>query len=136
METIVARCAFLDVHRDAVMACARTPDGSGGRREGVVQDQLRISEFEAIAGEQSSPRNSRPIGQLSQLLRRFVQRHRHAVPNLTGMKVAEHACGPAHVVRVAVRDAHVVEPSHAGGPVCWGHHARADVERGAGAEPP
>jgi len=37
METIVERCAFLDVHRDTVMACARTPDGSGGRREEVVQ---------------------------------------------------------------------------------------------------
>ena len=37
METIVERCAFLDVHRDTVMACARTPDGSGGRREEVSQ---------------------------------------------------------------------------------------------------
>ncbi len=37
METIVERCAFLDVHRDTVMACARTPDGSGGRCEEVVQ---------------------------------------------------------------------------------------------------
>ena len=36
METIVERCAFLDVHRDTVMACARTPDGDG-RREEVVQ---------------------------------------------------------------------------------------------------
>ena len=36
METIVERCAFLDVHRDTVMACSRTPDG-GGRREEVVQ---------------------------------------------------------------------------------------------------
>ncbi len=32
MEVIVERCAFLDVHRDTVMACARTPDGHGGRR--------------------------------------------------------------------------------------------------------
>jgi transposase len=29
MEVLVERCAFLDVHRDTVMACARTPDGSG-----------------------------------------------------------------------------------------------------------
>ena len=25
MEVMVERCAFLDVHRDTVMACARTP---------------------------------------------------------------------------------------------------------------
>jgi transposase len=37
MEVIVERCAFLDVHRDTVMACARTPDGHGGRREEVAQ---------------------------------------------------------------------------------------------------
>jgi hypothetical protein len=37
MKVIVERCAFLDVHRDTVMACARTPDGAGGRREEVEQ---------------------------------------------------------------------------------------------------
>ena len=37
MEVIVDRCVFLDVHRDTVMACARTPDGHGGRREGVSE---------------------------------------------------------------------------------------------------
>ena len=37
METIVERCAFLDVHRDTVMACVRIPDGSGGRREEVAE---------------------------------------------------------------------------------------------------
>ncbi len=37
MKVIVERCAFLDVHRDTVMACARTPDGAGGRREEVVE---------------------------------------------------------------------------------------------------
>lgn len=37
MEVIVERCAFLDVHRDTVMACARTPDGTGGRREEVTE---------------------------------------------------------------------------------------------------
>ncbi len=31
------RCAFLDVHRDTVMACARGPDGAGGRREEVAE---------------------------------------------------------------------------------------------------
>ena len=37
MEVIVERCAFVDVHRDTVMACARTPDGHGGRREDVTE---------------------------------------------------------------------------------------------------
>ena len=37
MDVVVRRCAFLDVHRDTVMACARTPDGAGGRREEVAE---------------------------------------------------------------------------------------------------
>jgi len=37
MEVIVERCAFLDVHRHTVMACARTPDGAGGRSEEVAE---------------------------------------------------------------------------------------------------
>ncbi len=37
MQVVVERCAFLDVHRDTVMACARTPDGGGGRREEVAE---------------------------------------------------------------------------------------------------
>ncbi len=37
MQVVVERCAFLDVHRDTVMACARTPDADGGRREEVAQ---------------------------------------------------------------------------------------------------
>jgi len=37
MQVVVERCAFLDVHRDTVMACARTPDGAGGRREEVTE---------------------------------------------------------------------------------------------------
>ena len=32
METLVARCAGLDVHRDSVTACVRVPDGQGGRQ--------------------------------------------------------------------------------------------------------
>ena len=32
MERIVEHCAGLDVHRDTVVACARIPDGAGGRR--------------------------------------------------------------------------------------------------------
>lgn len=38
MEVLVERCAFLDVHRDTVVACARTPDGSGsGRHEEIAE---------------------------------------------------------------------------------------------------
>ena len=37
MEVIVERCAFLDVHRDTVMACARTPGQRGERREEVAE---------------------------------------------------------------------------------------------------
>jgi transposase len=37
MNVVVQRCAFLDVHRDTVMVCARTPDGAGGRREETAE---------------------------------------------------------------------------------------------------
>ena len=37
MQVVEQRCAFLDVHRDTVMACARLPDGDGGRREEVAE---------------------------------------------------------------------------------------------------
>lgn len=37
MEVIVERCAFLDVHRDTVMACARTPGRGGARNEEVTE---------------------------------------------------------------------------------------------------
>lgn len=33
MDVIVDRCAALDVHKKTVMACVRTPDGAGGRRQ-------------------------------------------------------------------------------------------------------
>ena len=48
MEVIVERCAFLDVHRDTVMACARTPDG-GSRREEVVEFATTTSQLLALA---------------------------------------------------------------------------------------
>src|SRR5919204_5976606 len=32
VDTLVARCAGLDVHKDSVTACVRVPDGHGGRR--------------------------------------------------------------------------------------------------------
>lgn len=49
MEVIVERCAFLDVHRDTVMACARTPDGAGGRREEVTEFGSTTSQLLALA---------------------------------------------------------------------------------------
>ena len=49
LEVIVERCAFLDVHRDTVMACARTPDGHGGRREDVSEFGTTTSQLLALA---------------------------------------------------------------------------------------
>ena len=36
VELIVERCAALDVHKDTVMACARKPGPSGGKRVNEV----------------------------------------------------------------------------------------------------
>ena len=49
MKVIVERCAFLDVHRDTVMACARTPDGGGGRREEVSEFRTTTSQLLLLA---------------------------------------------------------------------------------------
>ena len=49
MEVIVERCAFLDVHRDTVMACVRTPDGRGGRREEVTEFGTTTSQLLRLA---------------------------------------------------------------------------------------
>jgi transposase len=35
MTRLIERCAFLDVHKSAVTACVRVPDGTGGRRQDV-----------------------------------------------------------------------------------------------------
>jgi transposase len=37
MEIVVARCAGLDVHKDTVMACVRTPGPGGSRHQQVRQ---------------------------------------------------------------------------------------------------
>ena len=50
MNVVMERCAFLDVHRDTVMACARTPDSEGGRREEVVQFGTTASQLTALSG--------------------------------------------------------------------------------------
>ena len=49
MEVVVERCAFLDVHRDTVMACARTPDEHGGRKEEVKQFGTTTSQLLILA---------------------------------------------------------------------------------------
>lgn len=49
MQVVVERCAFLDVHRDTVMACARMPDGRGGRREEVTEFATTTSQLLALA---------------------------------------------------------------------------------------
>ena len=49
MDVIVERCAFLDVHRDTVMACARTPDGRAGRHEEVAEFGTTTSQLLALS---------------------------------------------------------------------------------------
>jgi hypothetical protein len=49
MQVVAERCAFLDVHRDTVMACARTPDGAGGRREEVAEFGTTTAQLEALS---------------------------------------------------------------------------------------
>ena len=49
MNVVVERCAFLDVHRDTVMACARTPDGAKGRREEATEFRTTTSQLLTLA---------------------------------------------------------------------------------------
>ena len=49
MEVIVERCAFLDVHRDTVMACARTPGVGAGRNEEVAEFGTTTSQLLKLA---------------------------------------------------------------------------------------
>ena len=49
MNVMMERCAFLDVHRDTVMACACMPDGAGGRLEEVIQFGTTVSELMALS---------------------------------------------------------------------------------------
>lgn len=49
MKVIVERCAFLDVHRDTVMVCARMPDGAGGRVEEVSEFRTTTSQLLLLA---------------------------------------------------------------------------------------
>lgn len=56
MHRLIERCAGLDVHRDTVAACVRTPDGEGGRRQEVVtfgtttRELLRLGDWLAEHG--------------------------------------------------------------------------------------
>lgn len=50
MDVIEQRCAALDVHKRQVTACARTPDGDGGRRELVREFATFTGDLEALAG--------------------------------------------------------------------------------------
>ena len=49
MELLVARCAGLDVAKDEVVACVRTPDGRGGRAQEVRTFPTFTSGLEALA---------------------------------------------------------------------------------------
>ena len=48
LEVMLERCAFLDVHRDTAVACARTPDGRGGRTEEVAEFGTTVSQLLAL----------------------------------------------------------------------------------------
>jgi hypothetical protein len=50
MIVVEQRCAFLDVHRDTVMACARLPDDADGRREEVAQFATTSKALVELAG--------------------------------------------------------------------------------------
>lgn len=58
MRVVVERCAFLDVHRDTVMACARTPTTSGSPPNGTPCVRLRATMFHA--GTTDTPPRLRP----------------------------------------------------------------------------
>lgn len=49
MQVLVERCAFLDVHRDTVVACVRMPDKGGGRREEVCEFATTVSQLLVLA---------------------------------------------------------------------------------------
>ncbi len=49
MQVVEQRCAFLDVHRDTVMACARLPGDGGGRREEVAEFGTTTSQLLALS---------------------------------------------------------------------------------------
>ena len=50
MELLHPRCAGLDVAKDEVVACVRTPDGRGGRAQQVRTFPAFTSGLEALAG--------------------------------------------------------------------------------------
>ena len=49
MQVLVERCAFLDVHRDTVVACVRMPDKGGGRCEEVCEFATTVSQLLVLA---------------------------------------------------------------------------------------
>jgi transposase len=48
MDVIVARCAGLDVHKDTVMACVRTPAPEGGRHQQVREFRTFTRDLHAL----------------------------------------------------------------------------------------
>jgi transposase len=49
MQVVEQRCAFLDVHRDTVMVCARLPGDGGSRREEVAEFGTTTSQLLTLA---------------------------------------------------------------------------------------
>jgi len=48
VETVVGRCAALDVHKNTVMGCVRVPDGEGGRAQEVREFRTFTSGLRAL----------------------------------------------------------------------------------------
>jgi transposase len=49
VETVVERCAGLDVAKDEVVACVRVPEGTGGRRQETKTFRTFTADLEALA---------------------------------------------------------------------------------------
>jgi hypothetical protein len=49
MDLVVERCAGVDIGKDEVVACVRTPDGQGRRRKRTQAFSSVTSQLEAMA---------------------------------------------------------------------------------------
>jgi transposase len=56
MEVIIARAAGLDVHKDTVTACVRTPEPGGGRRQRIREVRTFTHDLRRLRS--SSPRSA------------------------------------------------------------------------------
>jgi transposase len=80
MDVIVERCAGLDVAKDEVVACVRTPDKAGRRRQEVRTFATFTAALEALADWLASQRVSQVVMEATgQYWKPLV---RHEVPRI------------------------------------------------------